>query len=549
MTDAMTRAGQSVWKVLVPFGRRAHEVRDSPWVLSIGDRLYVDFGPLLRVAPTRKLMLTLLPRIDQRAAAALPMVMARPGFARGDRVPFGMLRRVLPRVWGAALGALLFRRPETVHADMHTRLEAFVVRHVGRIREAPAGAERIEVAREEVASLLPELFTLPARIVTGLASVAIIRKLVREADPADLAALSRGLDGNVTIKMDLELGDLADSLAGRSAVVEALQAGVRDRDELEALPGGEVLREGLTAFLDRWGSRGIAEIDIGRPRWKDDPSQLLGMLAGNLGREPEAHRTRHAELRASRLEAGARIRKLAGRGLFGWLRGPFVGRMLRLHWSLAPLREHPKFALVRVLQAVRDAVLDGGRELCSRGLLSSPEDALAFELHELAALLRADADAPDRPACEAEARQALRRRNQSFDPPRVLTEHGESPRGQIDAGDSPEGSLIGTPVSAGVIEGVARVIHDPAGQTLQPGEILVAPHTDPGWTPLFLNAAGLVMEVGGLVTHGSVVAREYGIPAVICVPDACAIITTGQRLRVDGDRGWVEIIDDEEASP
>ena len=109
--------------------------------------------------------------------------------------------------------------------------------------------------------------------------------------------------------------------------------------------------------------------------------------------------------------------------------------------------------------------------------------------------------------------------------------------------DVPPGALVGNPVSAGVVEGVAHVVHDPQRAQLQPGEILVAPFTDPGWTPLFINAAGLVMEIGGALAHGSVVAREYGIPAVVGVRDATTKIRTGQRLRVDGNRGVVEMLE------
>ncbi len=108
--------------------------------------------------------------------------------------------------------------------------------------------------------------------------------------------------------------------------------------------------------------------------------------------------------------------------------------------------------------------------------------------------------------------------------------------------DAPPGALVGNPVSAGVVEGPVRVIRDPQTETLNPGEILVAPFTDPGWTPLFINAGGLIMEVGGIMTHGSVVAREYGIPAVVGVREATKILQTGQQVRMDGNRGVIEIL-------
>ncbi|WP_239643366.1 PEP-utilizing enzyme [Natronococcus jeotgali] len=128
--------------------------------------------------------------------------------------------------------------------------------------------------------------------------------------------------------------------------------------------------------------------------------------------------------------------------------------------------------------------------------------------------------------------------------PPVLTSEGEAPSAAIEHEDIPDGALVGTGVSSGVVEGTARVVHDPSKETIERGEILIAPSSDPGWTPLFLNAAGMVVEVGGRMSHGALVAREYGLPAVVSVPEATRRIKTGQRVRIDGTRGTVEILED-----
>ncbi|MCB0033496.1 MAG: hypothetical protein KDE51_05745, partial [Anaerolineales bacterium] len=127
-------------------------------------------------------------------------------------------------------------------------------------------------------------------------------------------------------------------------------------------------------------------------------------------------------------------------------------------------------------------------------------------------------------------------------PPRVVTSDGEIPAVQFANNQMPAGALAGNPVSTGVVEGIAHVVRDPAQEQLAPGEILIAPFTDPGWTPLFINAGGLVMEVGGAMTHGSVVAREYGIPAIVGVPNVTTELQSGQRIRVDGNRGVIEVL-------
>ena len=229
----------------------------------------------------------------------------------------------------------------------------------------------------------------------------------------------------------------------------------------------------------------------------------------------------------------------AGRGALGWLRRPAVRRLVRVHRGHTPLREHPKFMLVRVLDLVRRTVVEAGDHLRAHGQIDEPDDVWFLEFAELTGAL----DDGARPLRDLVAeRRAAHKRYQRLYPPRVLTSEGESPVVHHATDALPDGALAGTPVSAGVVEGPARIVLDPDREVLKPGEILIAPFADPGWTPLFLNAAGLIMEVGGLMTHGSVVAREYGIPAVVCVPEATKKIQTGQRVRVDGDLGYVEML-------
>jgi pyruvate,water dikinase len=171
------------------------------------------------------------------------------------------------------------------------------------------------------------------------------------------------------------------------------------------------------------------------------------------------------------------------------------------------------------------------------------EDVYFLELSELLHLLESG----------SAVHELIRRRRvehehyRQLTPPRVLTSDSEQVAGRRQGAAVPAVALAGSAASAGVVEGPARVVLDPHTATLEKGEVLVAPGTDPGWTPLFLNAAGLVTEVGGLMTHGSVVAREYGIPAVVGVPGATRAIRTGQRVRVNGDIGYVEVLTNESA--
>lgn len=350
---------------------------------------------------------------------------------------------------------------------------------------------------------------------------------------ATLDALVRGLDGNVTTEMDLAVGDLADLARGHAALTEALEQG--RLDGWGALEGGPAFQAAFDAFLVRNGMRGPGEIDLARPRYRDHPGTLLQVIVGNLRTGTAgAHRAHFAELARLGEAAVDEVTRAAPFGL-GWL----ARRLATVYRSHFALREHPKYMLVRCLEVVARVAREEGDALVAAGRLRASEDVFWLTLPELEEALRDPAlPLQDR----VDSRRAAQDRYASMSPPRVLTSDGESVVARHDHANLPPGALAGTAASAGVVEGVARVILDPSREVLQAGEILIAPFTDPGWTPLFLNAKGLVMEVGGLMTHGSVVAREYGIPAVVCVPEATRRIRTGDRVRVSGDEGYVLVL-------
>ena len=237
--------------------------------------------------------------------------------------------------------------------------------------------------------------------------------------------------------------------------------------------------------------RGASEIDISRPRWRDDPSTLLRTIAGGLQGEEGHHRQHYRGLVEQAERAIESVLVAAGRGPLGWLRRPLARRLIRVHRNMLPLREHPKYMLVRALDHVRRLVLQAGAELVAAGRLDRVDDVWFLELQELPEVLD-DTPRDVRPLIGA--RRDAHKRHQKLTPPRLLTSDGESPVVELFADDLPEGALPGSPVSAGEIIGTARVITDPTREVLHKGEILVATFTDPGWTPLFINASGLVMR-------------------------------------------------------
>jgi pyruvate,water dikinase len=213
-------------------------------------------------------------------------------------------------------------------------------------------------------------------------------------------------------------------------------------------------------------------------------------------------------------------------------------RMIDRLRTFAGYREYPKYAMVSRYFVYKQALLEEAERLVHARVLREKEDIFYLRFQELQDVVRTN-QVDD---LLIRQRKDAFKSYQALTPPRVLTSDGEGIAGSYRRGDLPPGALVGLPVSAGTVEGRARVILDMAKADLEPGDILVTAYTDPSWTPLFVAIKGLVTEVGGLMTHGAVIAREYGLPAVVGVERATRLIRDGQRIRVHGTDGYVEIL-------
>jgi pyruvate,water dikinase len=324
--------------------------------------------------------------------------------------------------------------------------------------------------------------------------------------------------------------------------VVAFLRGVEDEGFLEELPnlaGGPEAREAIAAFLDKYGMRCVGEIDITRPRWSERPTTLVPLILGNVENfEPGAGARRfeqgRREAERKEQEVLKRLRALPD----GVRKADETKRMIDRVRTFIGYREYPKYGIVSRYFVYKQALLEEAERLVRADVLREKEDAFYLtvqELHDVVRTNRVDDELISR-------RKDAFRSYQALTPPRVLTSEGEVVAGAYRRDDVPAGALIGLPVSAGTIEGRARVIHDMAQADLEPGDILVTAYTDPSWSPLFVVIAGLVTEVGGLMTHGAVIAREYGLPAVVGVEDATRLIRDGQRIRVHGTDGYVEVL-------
>ncbi len=538
LTRPLTPMGVSAFRVVGATGSRlafgfAADESSGPKAMTVaGGRVFVDLTPALRDPVGRRAVLAIFSVMEARSAVVVRALLERPEFAVRSRSPWPFARRLLRALARFAVPAQVVRALVSP-AAARRRIDRIAA---GLTADLPAGSgagERHERALALLRRVFPVLPAVAPAAGAGFVALALARRLAGgEIDAGTVHELLRSLPHNVTTEMDLELWRAAERLRADAASVARLRAGTG--------PLPDPLRAELAGFLRRYGHRAVAEIDVGVPRWRDDPSYVLGILANYLRLQdrsaaPDAVFARGAAAARAALDGVvARVRRRSV------VRARLVGWALRRTRELAGLRETHKDLLVRLIAAARVELGAVGVELADRGLLAAPDDVWFLDLAEVRSALDGSTDGTDhRPAVarrRAEHERELRRRRV----PRVLLSDGTEPEALV-VPTAVEGALLGTAASAGAATGRARVVLDPADAHLEPGEILVAPSTDPGWTPLFLTAGGLVMEMGGSNSHGAVVAREYGIPAVVGVPDATAAITTGQEITVDGAAGLVRL--------
>ena len=549
MTDPIKRMGISMWQLAFPTLKTAGLASNSQSVTAAGGRMYMDVSHLLNLPIGRKIVPAFLTMADEMMAASVKAMLARPSFQQqlhklNSKPGFRDVLSYLAPLLKTAVSYLLRHDPESVLAKHTAEIDQLIAASRQRLAAQPSGEARLRQAQQELGTTFSQILPgFPAMVASGILSQRLLTKLMgSRANPDDLTAVARGLSGNVTTEMDLAVGDLADLVRQSPELVAHFQQHP-PREALataHTIPGSEPFLAGWEQFLAQYGMRGPSEIDISRPRWREDPTSLLQFVVGNLQHsEPGSHRTHHAQLAASGVAAAAQLVVAAGKGPLGFIRRPVVRRLVRVIRHHTAGREHPKFFLIQMLGLMKEVLLETAESLVVDGRIDQPDDVWHLDLQELI-------DFVAEPAREIRPLLAQRRaefkRTHKLIPPRVITSDGEIIHVQPKREGLPDGALVGSAASSGIIEGIAKVVMDPNKDVLAKGEILIAPFTDPGWTPLFINAAALVMEVGGLMTHGSVVAREYGIPAVVGVPEATRQIKTGQHIRVHGDAGFVEIL-------
>jgi pyruvate,water dikinase len=528
MTDPMKPLGLSLFQ--------------TGHMVAAGGRLFVDVTKQLASPASRDVLLNVLGGFDPLIKDALTTLIERdfiesiiesslpdpndpkgPGPGQGKR-----------DTWAASFQAQVEDDPAIV-ADLIARSQASIEALKRDIR-TKSGTDLLDFILEDVQlskQSLTESRNFGA-IMAGMNAATWINdhmmKWLGEKNAAD--TLSQSAPNNVTSEMGLALLDVADAIRPHPEVVAYLQQAKDDGflEGLLPLEGGPEAHDALRAYLDKYGMRGVGEIDVTRTRWSEAPTTLVPLIVSNIKNfEPGAA---SRKLEQGRQEAAKKERELLER-LKQLPDGPQKAgetqRMISRLRTFMGYREYPKYGIVNRYFVYKQALLEEAGRLVRANVLQSQEDIYYLTLQELREVVRTH-------RLEGQIvsqRKGEHERNRKLTPPRILTSDGIV-AGAYKRADLPAGALAGLAVSAGVVEGRARILSDMADAELESGDILVTAFTDPSWTPLFVSIKGLVTEVGGLMTHGAVIAREYGLPAVVSVENATRLIKDGQRIRVHG---------------
>ncbi|MCY9448141.1 phosphoenolpyruvate synthase [Bacillus haynesii] len=527
MTDPIKPLGLSFYLLITPAPMR-----------KAGGRLFVDVAPRLTTRAGRETLLNTVGS-DPLTKGALMTAIER------DFI------KLLPNDQTAPIPGsghtdmpAQFENDPTIVSDLMKRNQTSIEELKQNI-QAKSGSDLFDFIMEDIQQLKKIVFDPQSTAVFMAAINATtwinenMNKWLGEKNAAD--TLSQSVPGNITSEMGLELMDVADVIRPYPEVIDYLQHAKEDHflDELVKFVGGKEIQDAIYDYLSKYGMRCPGEIDITRPRWSEKPITLVPMILNNIKNfEPNAGNRKFEQGRRVALEKEQELIERLKQLPDGEQKAKETKRMIDLIRNFIGYREYPKYGIVSRYFVYKQALLKEAEQLVQAGVIHEKEDIyyLTFEeLHEVARTKKID-------------NQIIRKRKDEYKlfekltPPRVITSEGEIITGAYKRENLPPNAIAGLPVSSRVIEGRARVILNMENADLEDGDILVTSFTDPGWTPLFVSIKGLVTEVGGLMTHGAVIAREYGLPAVVGVENATQLIKDGQQIRVHGTEGYIELL-------
>lgn len=534
MTDPIKPLGISMWQLTA--GRPMFQA---------GGRLFVDVAQQLASPASREILLRGMGQHDPLMQDALATLIARGDFIEslpGDENEPGPAGRGAGALAGGSQAQI--ENDPAIVADLIERSQASIEDAKHAI-QAKSGSALFDFILDDLQQLRKVLFEPQSvgAIMAGMNASAWINAKMKEwlgeVNVAD--TLAQSVPNNVTAEMGLALLAVADVIRPYPAVVAYLQQVDDDDflDELVRLEGGQEAQDAIYAYLDKYGMRCGGEIDMTKPRWREKPTALVPMILNNIKNlEPNAAKRKFEQGRQDALDKERELLERLKHLPEGEQKAKETEEMISRLRNFSGYREYPKYAMVSRYFIYKQALLQEAERLVQANVLQDKEGIYYLTFEELREVVRT----------HKLDEQIIRRRKEAYKhyekltPPRVMTSDGEIITGAYKRENLPTGAIAGLAVSSGVVAGRARVILKMEEADLEDGDILVTTFTDPSWTPLFVSIRGLVTEVGGLMTHGAVIAREYGLPAVVGVENATQLIKDGQRIRVHGTEGYVEVL-------
>jgi phosphoenolpyruvate synthase/pyruvate phosphate dikinase len=535
MTDAMKPLGLSVWLLTTRAPMR-----------TAGGRLFIDITAMLASPAGRETLVNVtLGKSDPLIKDALTTIIEREDFIKllpDDKKEAG------PGKSDKAVSPVNYQTlneyDPTIVSDLIKSSETSIEALKQNI-QTKSGEDLYDFILEDIQQLKkiafdPQSFGV---LMTGInASFWINDKMnewLGEKNAADI--LAQSVPNNITSEMGLALLNVADVIRPYPKVINYLQHVKSDNflSELVQFEGGQETRDAIYTYLDKYGMRCAGEIDITRTRWSEKPLTLIPLILSNIKNfEPDAGNRKFEQGRQEALKKEQELLDRLSPLPDGEQKAKETKRMIDLVRNFSGYREYPKYGFISRYFVYKQALLKEAGQLVQANVIHEKEDIYYLSFEELREVVRTNK--PDNKIISK--RKDEYKLYEKLNPPRVITSDGEIIAGKYNREDLPAGALAGMAVSSGVIEGRARVILKMEDADIEDGDILITTFTDPSWTALFVSIKGLVTEVGGLMTHGAVIAREYGLPAVVGVENATRLIKDGQRIRVNGTDGYVEIM-------
>ncbi|HDR7225782.1 TPA: phosphoenolpyruvate synthase [Bacillus toyonensis] len=530
MTDPLKPLGMSLFQ-LTSFGPR----------FQAGGRLFVDVAQRLASPASREFLLNTIGESEPLIKDALMTVIERDNFIKllPDEEEKSLEKSMPP-----ASSQPQIENDPAIVTDLIKNSQASI-EELKQSIQTKSGSDVLDFILEDIQQLKKILFhpQSMAVIMAGMNALSWINEKMEqwlgEKNAAD--TLSQSVQNNITSEMGLALLDVADVIRPYPEVIAYLQHIEDDSflDELVQFKDGEKVRDAIEAFLNKYGMRCSGEIDITKTRWSEKPTTIIPMILNNI-RDFEAGASKR-KFEEGLQEALKREEELLDKLQYladGKQKVEETKRMISIIRNFAGYREYPKYGMINRYFIYKQALLKEAEQLVRNNVITEIEDIYYLTFEELHEVVRTN---------KLDYKVIHKRKNEyklyeKLTPPRVITSDGEIIIGKYKRENLPTEAIVGLPVSSGVVEGRARVILNMEDASLEDGDILVTAFTDPGWTPLFVSIKGLVTEVGGLMTHGAVIAREYGLPAVVGVENATKRIKDGQRIRVHGTEGYIEIV-------